>query len=95
MHNFRKVLLSFICVLLVFALVSVAVIGPFLNSEHGYYQDHKLRQQLAGSLDCLVVGASHGLGAFDTQVLDRELDCCSYNLSAGMMTMNARYYFVK
>lgn len=52
--------------------------------------DRNARDDLAGSLDYLFVGASHGLRAFIPSVIDEELNCNSYNLSGALMTFNGR-----
>lgn len=91
MHNFKKVACSVAVTVLVFILISVIVVEPYLNSETTYYQDNQLRNMLAGKIDCIVLGSSHGLAAFDTSVLDDSLDCCSYNLSTVRMTLDNKY----
>lgn len=95
MHNFKKVLCSIICILLVFLVISAAVIVPYLHSEMFYYQDHKLRESLAGTLDFITIGASNGLCAFDPRIIDSELEATSYNLSGTLMTLGARDFFLK
>ena len=95
MHNFKKALLSMLLFGMIFAAVSAVIIHPFLNAEHGYYQDSKLRNSLAGSLDFLVIGASNSLEAMDCRVIDKQLNSNSYNLSAGLMTLDARRFFLQ
>ena len=91
MHNFKKVACSAVATVLVFVLISSLVITPYLNSETAYYQDNRLRSDLAGTIDCIVLGSSQGLAAIDPRVLDAELGCCSYNLSTISMTLDNKY----
>lgn len=95
MRTFKR----FLCALLVFTVtftgVSAALIVPFLNGEREYYQDAKLRQKIAGTIDCVVLGASQGSCAFVSEVLDSGLGCNSYNLSSALIPMYARKYFLE
>lgn len=95
MHNFKKAVCSAVVTVLTFILISTIVITPYLNSEKAYYQDNRLRGDLAGTIDCIVLGSSHGLAAFDTRVLDEELGCCSYNLSTVRMTLDNKYFILE
>ena len=95
MHNFRKFLISSFSIAFIFILISYTVITPFLNSEHGYYQDAKLREQTKGKIDTIVIGASNSLEAYNMNIIDRELECYSYNLSQGLMPLNTRNYFLE
>ena len=95
MPNFKKVLLSVLCVIFVISVLSSILFIPYLNSEMGYYQDSKSRDSLAGKLDYLVVGASNGLCAFDPRVLDEKLGVSSYNLSGTLMTLGAKEFFLQ
>jgi signal transduction histidine kinase len=95
MHNFKKVISSVVVTILLFTVVSWTIIAPYMNSEFSYFQDNKLRESIAGEIDVIAIGASHGLNAFDTGILDASLDCFSYNLSASMMTLDSKYYLLK
>ncbi|MBP9988934.1 MAG: hypothetical protein KBT46_05480, partial [Ruminococcus sp.] len=68
---------------------------PYLNSESVYYQDSKLRRSLAGTLDCIVLGASQGSCAFVPEVLDSNLGVNSYNLSSALIPIHARKYLLE
>lgn len=83
------------CFLLVFILVSAFLIAPYLSSETFRYQDAALRQELAGDLNFLVIGASHGLQAFVPCTLDESLGCSSYNLSHSMMTLDSKEWMLR
>lgn len=91
MQTSKKIFRSVAVVILTFIMLSVIVIEPYLNSETAYYQDNELRNMLEGKIDCIVLGSSHGLAAFDTNVLDDSLPCCSYNLSTVRMTLDNKY----
>ena len=58
--------------------------------EAPYYCDRSLRRDLAGSIDTIVLGASHALAAFDPNILDEILDCNSYNLSGSLMNSRSK-----
>lgn len=94
MHNFKRVITAVFGVMLIFFLVSVLVIFPYMNSEYSYFQDKNLRNNLAGTIDCLVIGDSHALAGIDTATLDNYLGCNSYNLSGSMMTLENKYYML-
>lgn len=95
MHNFKKAVLAtlalFLAVVAVFSLYTM----PYFHGTSYYYQDASVRDRLAGSLDLLVVGSSHGFRAFDTEIMDRELGCNSYNLACSMQTMRGRYFLLR
>ena len=95
MRNFKRVMLSAVTFLLVVALFSGVLILPWMYGGIKSGNDRTVRSKLAGSIDCLVSGASHGVTGFDTSVIDEGLACNSYNLSGNMMTMSARYVLLK
>lgn len=95
MHNFRKAFISTLCFILLFAVISAVVIIPYWNSDADYFQDAQLREELSGQITCFALGASHALTAFDPMIMDEKLDCCSYNLSGSMMTLDGKYHLLK
>ena len=95
MHNFKKVILSAASITVIFLICSVVWMAPFLNSEAAYYQDTHLRDSLEGDLNVLTVGASNGLCALDPRIMDEQWQVCSYNLSAPLMTLDARMFFLQ
>ena len=95
MKDFKRVLLSAISFLLLVAIFSGILILPWMYGGNKAGNDYAVRRELAGSIDCLISGASHGVAGFDTAVIDEHLDCNSYNLSGNMMTMSARYVLLK
>ena len=81
--------------LLVFALVSVCTMELYFSGEDHYYQDCDERDSLAGTIDTLIIGASHAERGFDPSVIDEELGCNSYNLAGPDFTMWGRYDLLK
>lgn len=90
MQDFKKALLSSLAFILLFILISVIIIEPYVNSELYYYNDKNRRAQLAGSIDYGIIGASHALTSLVPSIIDEKLDCNSYNLSGSLMTWNCR-----
>ena len=95
MKNFKKTIKTTILFLICLIIFSSAVMELFLGSESYFYQDYRERDELAGSLDYIVIGSSHGLRAFRPDILDTELDVNSYNLSGSLMTMFGKYEMLK
>lgn len=95
MRNFRKTLISTLAVLLCFAMLVGIAEWPYFTKEGYYYQDAKVRRQMAGSIDTIVSGASQGLRAIDPRTLDEVLGCSAYNLSSVLDTMKGRYQMLK
>ena len=90
MRNFRKAMAATLGFVLCLALIAGIIVWPYFHGETFYYEDAGVRDELAGSIDTLVSGASHGACAFHSRVLDEALGVCSYNLSGPLMTMQAR-----
>lgn len=91
----KKCLFSALCFVLVFTILSSIFIVPFNRSEIYHYQDAHLRESVAGTVDCIVLGASHALKGFVPAILDRDLGCFSYNLSGSLMTLNGKKYLLE
>ncbi len=90
MRSFRKALFAALGFFLCVALIAEGIVWPYFHGQFYYYEDAEVRDELAGSVDCLISGASHAYSAFDPRVLDEELGTNSYNLSGALMTMCAR-----
>ena len=90
MHSSKKVFLRTLAVLLVVLGLSVLIILPYMES-----QERKTRKDLAGTVDYLVVGASHAQLGFVPSVLDQELGVNSYNLSSLLMPVTGRYFLLE
>ena len=95
MHSFKKALISTLAVLLCFALLVGIAVWPYFTQEGYYYQDAKVRRQMAGSVNFIISGASQGLRAVDPRILDEKLGCSAYNLSSVLDTMEGRYRMLK
>ena len=90
MRNFKKAMAATLGFILCLALMAGIVVWPYFHGETFYYEDARVRDGLAGTLDTLISGASHGACAFNARVLDDALGVSSYNLSGPLMTMKAR-----
>lgn len=95
MHNFKKAIQTTVLFILIFCLMSLGIMELYFSGEDHYYQDRSERAALAGTLDFLVVGASHAERGFNTAILDEELGVNSYNLSGPDLTMWGRYDILK
>lgn len=80
MHNFKKYLASFLVFCLVLSTVSTVIIYIFFHTESAPYQDIELRNELAGTIDTLLLGSSEGQVALKSKIIDEELGVRSYNL---------------
>ena len=95
MRSFKRTLLKALVFVLSVALISAIIVEPYYQNEIYHYQDASVRDHYAGTLDVLVCGSSHAYRAIVPEVLDRRLDCSSYNLSVSLMTMKGRYELLK
>ena len=94
MHNSKKTIKSIICILIMLIVINTICLGGYYETESQPYMDSKLREELAGNIDFIVIGASHAWNGFDTYILDEKIPCNSYNLSNGLMPMEARKQFI-
>lgn len=95
MHNFRKIMLHTLIILVFVLILLVASMAPYFYGETYYYQDYKVRESLSGKLDTLIVGSSHALRSVKPTVLNEELDANAYNLSSPLMSMCGRYVLLE
>ena len=95
MRNSKRVLLSVVCFVLVFALFAALSLGIYYGSETLAIMDSGVRASLAGSLDRLMIGSSHAWNGFMPAVFDARLHSSSYNLSGGVFPMYAKNYFLQ
>lgn len=91
MKNFKKAIKTTVLFLIFAALISTLIMEFFFRSETYYYQDYRERDAMAGSIDYVVLGSSHGLRAFRPEILDEQLGVNSYNLCGSLMTMQGKY----
>ncbi|MBO4418701.1 MAG: hypothetical protein J5789_02615 [Oscillospiraceae bacterium] len=95
MRNFKKILLTCVAFVLLVGLLSIGFMEVYFRTEYDVFQDGSERDALAGTIDCLYCGASHGYRAFKPSVIDPILGTRSYNLSGAMMTMQGRYELLR
>lgn len=95
MQSFKKAFFATISFIIILSLFSAMIILPWSNSHSVYYLDSDNRKELAGSIDCIISGASHGLTGFIPEIIDNELSWCSYNISGTLMTMEARTFILR
>ncbi len=86
MRHFKKAILVSLVFIIIAAVISATSISVYFNDV----SDRKIRSELAGELDYLIIGASHGLRAFVPSIIDDNLNCSSYNLSGALMTFKGR-----
>ncbi len=91
MHNFRKTLLTIVLFVVLAAVFSGVIMAVYFRGENFYYQDMKERNELSGTLDFMVSGASHGMTSLIPTILDEELSVDSYNLSIANGSLRDRY----
>lgn len=92
MRDSKKAILSTVAVLLIFVLLS----GIFLvfSSPFTHNYDWYLREELSGSLDFLIAGASHGQCALYTKEIDQVTGSNSYNLCYDSEKNYEKYYLL-
>ncbi len=98
MRSFKHVLKALTVVIafcLVVAILTEVICAPYLYGTAFYYQDGKVRDSMAGSIDFIISGASQAQRAVSPKVLDDELSCKSYNLSTPTLSMEGKYIFLK
>lgn len=95
MHNFKQALKTTLCFLLTIGIISFGLMELYFQTTNYYYQDGEIREELSGTIDCVISGASHGMRAFNTPVIDNSLNVHSYNLCSSRMTMKGRYDILK
>jgi len=95
MANFRQTIVKIALFLLALLLLTELITAPYYKNEVFAFQDGFVRDELAGSFDTLICGASHGYYGIVPEAMDDALSCSSYNLSTDMMTMHGRYELLK
>ncbi|MCQ2485164.1 MAG: hypothetical protein MJ168_07500 [Clostridia bacterium] len=95
MHSFKKVFISSITFLLIISVLTSLLIIPHACFETAPYSDRQFRKELAGSIDTIFLGASHGLKGFVVEEIDTILGTKSYNLSGDSITWHAREALIK
>ena len=95
MHNFKKIVIHTLLLLLFTILLLIAFVTPYFKGQSYYYQDYKVRKSLSGKIDTLIIGSSHALRSVNPTVLNEQLDITSYNLATPLMSMYGRYALLK
>ena len=95
MHNFNKALRTSLIFLVLVTIVSSVIAYPYFHSETYHYQDGYVRDDLAGSLDLIICGASQAQRGIAPAILDEHLGSSSYNIGSPLMTIKARYTILK
>ncbi len=95
MKNFKKACKTTVLFLLILVILSASIMELFFQSESYFYQDYRERDELAGTLDTLILGSSHGLRAFVPEIMDKKLGVNSYNLAGSLMTMQGKYEMLR
>ena len=90
MQSFKQTLKTIGVFFLVLILVIAVPFCGYVCSETYLHQDYREREELAGTLDTIVLGASHAMRAIIPEVLDEEMGVSSYNLAFNLMTMQGR-----
>ena len=95
MSSFKKALKTTLLFILILTLLSTSIMALYAESENDYFQNTTERDELAGTIDYMVIGASHALRGLKCDVLDEKLGVNSYNLSMPSMSMMGRYMRLK
>ena len=95
MRNFKRAIAVTLACILCTGIVFTLIAEVYFSNSYYYYQDSETRKNYGGEIDFLICGSSHGLRAFSPEILDKELDCFSYNISGALMTMQGRYTLLK
>jgi len=95
MQTFKKLVIDIVIFCSIIFGISYLIIAPWASSESYYYQDQRLRKELAGSIDCGIIGASYALTAFKPDIFQKESGISAYNFSASSMSMRSRYYMMQ
>lgn len=95
MHNFKKIILHTLLLIIFVAIILVGSMAPYFYGEKYYYQDYKVRKSLSGKIDTLIVGSSHALRSIKPTVLNEKLNVSSYNLSSPLMSMYGRFVLLE
>ena len=86
MRHFKKAILVSIAFIILVSVPSIICLRScFQQSE-----DRIARDAFAGDLDYLIIGASQGMCAFKSALIDENLGCSSYNLCSNMLTFDGR-----
>ena len=94
MKDIKKAVAATICFVATVLLISVLFVEPYMNSEYTNWSDKRLRESLNGEIDYVIVGACHCNYAFMPEIIDKRLNCNSYNLSGPEINWEQREYLI-
>ena len=94
MRIFKRFGLYVACVVLVAAVLSAALIVPWLHTPTDFH-DQALRARLAGQIDTLIIGQSYAMDGIVPSKLDERLGTHTYNLSGSLMPIHGQRYMVE
>ena len=86
MRDSKKTLITVALFVLFLAVYSFLVIRPYENSSYATENDREVREELAGTLDTIITGASHAEYGIDPVLMDEALGTSTYNLSGPWQT---------
>ena len=86
MKDSKRTIITIALFLLFLAVYSFLVIRPYENSSYDTENDRELRNDLAGTLDTIIAGASHGQYGISPVMMDEALGTSTFNLSAPWQT---------
>lgn len=95
MHNFSKIILHSLLLIIYVIVLLFCYTLPYFHGESYGYQDYKVRKELSGSIDTIVIGSSHALRSVKPTILNEKMNIHSYNLSSPLMSMYGRYTLLK
>lgn len=95
MHSFKKAVKSSMIFLILLIICTETIVYPYFHSETYHYQDGYVREELQGTLDFLICGASQAQRGISPMILDQKLGCNSYNIASPLMTLHSRYYMLE
>ncbi len=94
MSTTYKVVFSSLFFIIVCSLSIFSIILPAFQYD-SIYNDIATRKELSGKIEFCAVGASHMLGGFIPDILDKKLNACSYNLSSYTASLIGRSTLLK
>lgn len=94
MRIFKRFGLYVAGILLIVILLSAALLVPWLHSTDDFH-DQSLREELAGTIDTLIIGQSYAMDGIVPQRLDERLGTHTYNLSGSLMPLHGQIYMVE
>ena len=95
MQDFKKALVASVSLLLCAVLFCLVIIEPSMHSEQYSYYDSKARSAMSGNINYIFNGASHLQTGVNVSIIDKKLNCNSYNLSGSAISWCGRVALLK